>query len=185
LTSPSSARGLYVHFPICLSVCPYCDFVVAGGSAARGPASLVAAFVDALATEIELRGRAGPLDTVYIGGGTPSLMSAVQVDRLLTRVDLHFGIATGAEVTIEANPGEAQRGDLGGFHAAGVNRLSIGAQSFEPGELRRLGRSHGPRDIVETMTAARAAGFDNVNVDLMFAIPGQSLESWRRRSARR
>ena len=165
MATTSDGRGtavapvaLYVHFPFCLSICPYCDFVVYGGRAARGPDNQVARFVDALVTEIELRGRAAPLGSVYLGGGTPSLLAARDVDRILRAVDAAFGIADGAEITIEVNPGPADRGDLAGFAAAGVNRVSIGVQSADTGELARLGRRHSAADVATTLTQARAAG---------------------------
>ena len=175
--------ALYIHVPFCLSICPYCDFVVFGGAAARGPTNRIAATVDALATEIELRAPdqpAGRLRSVYLGGGTPSLLCAAQVEALLTAADRAFGIADGAEITIECNPGPADRGDPAGFRAAGVNRLSVGAQSFDAGELRTLGRRHSPRDVHQTVAAARRAGFDNVSLDLLYDVPGQTLDSWRR-----
>lgn len=173
--------ALYVHFPFCLSVCPYCDFVVFAGKAARGPANRIAATVDALATEIRLRAPThptSPLHSVYLGGGTPSLLSAAQVARLLEDVDRAFGVAADAEITIECNPGPADRGDLAGFRAAGANRLSIGAQSLDPQELRALGRRHTPADIATTVAEARAAGFDNLSLDLLYDVPGQTRESW-------
>jgi oxygen-independent coproporphyrinogen III oxidase len=175
--------ALYVHFPLCLSVCPYCDFVVAGGSAARGPRSLLDRFADALVREVELRRADRPGDglrSVYLGGGTPSLMSAAQVGRLLETVDRCFGLAGDAEVTLEANPGPDERGDLAAMRAAGVNRLSIGAQSLVVEELRRLGRRHSPSDVAATVTEARAAGFDNISLDLLYDIPGQTLGAWER-----
>ena len=173
--------ALYVHFPFCLSICPYCDFVVYAGSAARGQASRVDATVDALLAEIRLRAPDRPtaLGSVYFGGGTPSLMSAAQVGGLLAAIDRTFGIAADAEITLEANPAPADRGDLAGFRAAGVNRLSIGAQSLDEIELRRLGRRHEPADVAETLRAARAAGFDNDSLDLLDDVPGQTLASWR------
>ncbi|MEX2546764.1 MAG: radical SAM family heme chaperone HemW [Chloroflexota bacterium] len=173
--------GLYVHFPFCLSVCPYCDFVVYAGSAAKGPENRIDAFVEALVAEIGLRASEtrSPLCSVYLGGGTPSLMSAAQVARVLSAVDGAFGIADDAEITIEANPGPAERGDLPGFRAAGVNRLSIGAQSFDPIELGRLGRRHAGADIADTVSAARGAGFDNISLDLLYDVPGQTPDSWR------
>ncbi|MBA2275502.1 MAG: radical SAM family heme chaperone HemW [Chloroflexi bacterium] len=179
--------ALYVHVPFCLSLCPYCDFVVYSGRAARGPASRIDAFVEALLVELELRpdgiearfGAARPaLASVYLGGGTPSLLSAAVIGRLLERVDRRFGIASGAEVTIEANPGPADRGDLAGFRAAGVNRLSLGVQSLDPAELKRLGRRHDAIDVSEAMAAARAAGFDDVSLDLLYDIPDQTPASW-------
>jgi len=171
--------ALYVHFPFCLSICPYCDFVVYAGRAARGPASQIDRLVEALLTEIELRARSSSLASVYIGGGTPSLMSPGQLERLLVAVDDAFGIASGAEVTLEANPGPADRGDLAGLHAAGATRLSIGTQSFAPAELRRLGRRHSAADAAETVALARTAGFASVSLDLLYDVPGQTLGSWR------
>ena len=176
----SSARpvSLYVHFPFCLSVCPYCDFVVYGGRSARGPGNQIEAFVDAVVAEIGMRAVDASLATVYLGGGTPSLMSPGQVAHVLGAIDRGFGIAAGAEVTIEANPGAGERGDLAGFRSAGVNRLSIGAQSFDAGELSRLGRRHSPADIGATVADARAAGFDNISLDLLYNVPGQTVDSW-------
>jgi putative oxygen-independent coproporphyrinogen III oxidase len=171
--------ALYVHFPFCLSICPYCDFVVYGGRAARGPENRIDALVDALIVEIGLRGTGGPLASVYLGGGTPSLMSAEQVGRILHAADRAFGIREDAEITIEVNPGPTERGDLAGFCAAGVNRLSVGAQSLAPAELKRLGRRHSPADIGETVRFARLAGFDNISLDLLYDVPGQTVASWR------
>ena len=171
--------ALYIHFPLCLSVCPYCDFVVYGGRAARGPDNRVADLVEALVAEIGLRGRAARLGSVYMGGGTPSLMSPDQVARLLRAADDAFGIAAGAEVTLEVNPGPADRGDIAGFAAAGVNRISIGAQSLVPAELRRLGRRHSPGDVAQTVALARAAGVPSVSVDLLYDVPGQTIAAWR------
>lgn len=183
-------EGLYVHFPFCLSICPYCDFVVVAGAAARGPRERISELLDAELREIELRAAdagAGqgldarpPLGSVFLGGGTPSLMRPQQVDRLLTRVRELFGIAADAEVTLEADPGPEEIGDLAGFRTAGVDRLSIGAQSLDATELRRLGRRHSPADIAAAVRAARAAGFRSVSLDLLTDVPGQTLESWRR-----
>lgn len=184
--------GLYVHFPFCLSVCPYCDFVVYAGRAARGPENRIDAFVDGVVVEIglrarlalhariALRARAAPLASVYLGGGTPSLMSVGQVARILSAIDRGFGIADDAELTIEVNPGPEERGDLHGFRALGINRLSIGAQSFEASELRALGRRHSPADIAETVVAARRAGFDNLSLDLLYDVPRQTTGIWHR-----
>lgn len=172
--------ALYVHFPFCVSVCPYCDFVVYGGKDARGPQNRIADLVDALAVEIGLRAVPGAnLGSVYFGGGTPSLMSAAQVERLLAAADAAFGLQPDAEITIEANPGGGERGDLAGFRAAGVNRLSVGAQSFNATELKRLGRRHAPADISATVRAARQAGLANISLDLLYDVPGQTIASWR------
>lgn len=172
--------ALYLHFPFCLSICPYCDFVVYGGRPARGPGNQIEAFVDAVVVEIGKRSVDARLGSVYLGGGTPSLMSAGQIQRLLAAIESGFGIAAGAEVTIEANPGSGERGDVAGFRAAGVNRISIGAQSFDPAELHRLGRRHSPADIADTVAVARSAGFDNMSLDLLYDVPGQTVGSWRR-----
>ncbi len=173
--------ALYIHFPFCLSVCPYCDFVVYAGRSARGPENRIDAFVDALIVEIGLRGVSvtNGLRSVYLGGGTPSLMTAAQVARLLDAVSRAFGIAHDAEITIEVNPGPDERGDLVGFRAEGINRMSIGAQSFVADELKRLGRRHTAADIRATVAAARKAGFDNISLDLLYDVPGQTADSWR------
>jgi oxygen-independent coproporphyrinogen-3 oxidase len=162
-------------------VCPYCDFVVYAGSAARGPSNRIGAFVDAVVAEIGLR--AAPTSTalrsVYLGGGTPSLMSAAQVARVLDAANRAFGITADAEITLEVNPGATEHGDLGGFRACGVNRVSIGAQSFDDAELKRLGRRHTAADIRATAASARAAGFDNLCLDLLYDVPEQTIDSWR------
>jgi oxygen-independent coproporphyrinogen-3 oxidase len=172
--------ALYVHFPFCVSVCPYCDFVVYSGKQARGPQNRVAELVDALEVEIGLRAIPGSsLGSIYFGGGTPSLMSPAQVERLLAAADAAFDLSSEAEITIEANPGGGERGDLAGFRASGVNRLSVGAQSFDAAELKRLGRRHAPGDITDTFHLARKAGFANISLDLLYDVPGQTIESWR------
>ncbi len=186
--------ALYAHIPFCVSLCPYCDFVVNAGAAARGPRARVDAYVAALLAEVDLRadaldarwgppegaaeGRRQPLATVYLGGGTPSLLSAGAVAAILGRIRARFGLAPGAEVTLEANPGPDERGDLAGFVAAGVTRLSIGAQSLVPSELRRLGRRHAPGDVGATVAEARAAGIGSVSLDLLYDVPGQTAASW-------
>ncbi len=178
--------ALYIHIPFCLSVCPYCDFVVYGGAAARGAGSRIPAFLQALQAELDLRADAldarwparNPLDTVYLGGGTPSLLSAGAVADLLGHVERRFGIAAGAEITLEANPGTEDRGDVAGFAAAGVNRISFGVQSLDASELRTLGRRHRPDDVSSAVTAARRGGIASINLDLLYDIPGGSLDRW-------
>jgi len=200
---PLPAEGLYVHIPFCISRCPYCDFVVVSGAQARGPRARVDALIEALLVELALRtvsdgpsaepvgarpSGSGPswagvagvaLGSVYLGGGTPSLLSAAQVGRFLETVDRRLGIASGAEVTLEVNPGPDERGDLAGFRAAGVTRLSIGAQSLSDAELRRLGRRHAAADVVATVAEAHRAGFVSLSLDLLTDLPGQSLADWR------
>jgi oxygen-independent coproporphyrinogen-3 oxidase len=176
-----------VHVPFCVSLCPYCDFVVYAGAATRGPGSRVTAFTGALLTELSLRADAldaafgpdrAPLRTVYLGGGTPTLLPTSSIASILDVVQARFGIADGAEVTIEANPGSDERGIARELVAAGVNRISLGAQSFDGAVLRRLGRRHGPADVVEAVREAREAGIGSISIDLLYDVPGQSLETW-------
>ncbi len=179
--------ALYVHIPFCISLCPYCDFVVYAGAAARGPAARVDAFVHALLAELDLRADAAdaafgpdrpPLRTVYLGGGTPTLLSAASVAAILDAARRRFGVAPGAEVTIEANPGPDERGDLAALAAAGVNRLSLGAQAMDAPSLRRLGRRHRPADVADAVARARAAGIGSVSLDLLYDTPGQTVAAW-------
>jgi coproporphyrinogen III oxidase-like Fe-S oxidoreductase len=183
--------ALYVHFPFCVSHCPYCDFVVVAGNEARGPANRIAAFASAVETELELRADAlaerwggiadrPPLDSLYLGGGTPSLLPAETLAHLIDVVRRRFGLAADAELTLEVNPGADERGDAHAQRAAGVTRVSIGAQSFGPGELRALGRRHSPEDVAATVAAARAAGIGSISLDLLYDVPGQTLASWSR-----
>jgi putative oxygen-independent coproporphyrinogen III oxidase len=185
--------ALYIHVPFCRSLCPYCDFVVVAGAEAVGPRSRVAPYLRALAAEIDLRadvldawfGTAAatladrsPLDSVYLGGGTPSLLPADAVAAIMEQVRSRFGLASDAEVTLEANPGPDDRGNLAALARAGVNRLSVGAQSLVARELRELGRRHRPADVRETVQAAREAGIGQVSLDLLYDVPGQSLATW-------
>lgn len=179
--------ALYVHVPFCVSLCPYCDFVVYAGAAARGPTARLDAFLLALRAELELRADAldeshgatrPPLETVYLGGGTPSLLPADAVASVLDHIAARFGMAADAEVTIEANPGPDERGDAAALRRAGVNRLSLGAQSLADRELRRLGRRHRAQDVGAAITAARDGGIDSVSLDLLYDIPDGSIGSW-------
>ncbi len=184
---PRPSVALYVHVPFCVSLCPYCDFVVYAGTAARGPASRMDAFTAALLTEITLRADAAdaafgreraPLRSVYLGGGTPTLLASTSLASILDLVRSRFGIAGGAEVTVESNPGPDERGAAADLVAAGVNRLSLGAQAFDTGLLRRLGRRHRTEDVGAAVREAREAGIGSISVDLLYDVPGQSLEAW-------
>jgi oxygen-independent coproporphyrinogen-3 oxidase len=184
---PAPPAGLYVHLPFCVAHCPYCDFVVYAGAAARGPRARTERLYGAVDRELELRAdaldeRFGParpeLRTLYFGGGTPSLASGEWLDRLMATIRRRFGLASDAEVTLEANPGPDERGDLAAFAAAGVNRVSFGAQSLNVGELRHLGRRHSPADVAAAVAEARAAGIGSVNLDLLYDVPGQTIDSW-------
>jgi len=179
--------SLYIHVPFCVSLCPYCDFVVVAGAAARGPRSRIEAFVEALDRELRLRADAldarwgvarPPLVTLYFGGGTPTLLPPAAIDRLLATIRDRYAIALDAEITFEANPGPAERGDASHLAAAGVTRLSIGAQSFDRAELPAIGRRHRPEDVVATVAAAREAGIPSISLDLLYDIPGGTLEAW-------
>jgi oxygen-independent coproporphyrinogen-3 oxidase len=147
----------------------------------------VDAFTEALLAEIALRADAAdaafgreraPLRSVYVGGGTPTLLASASLASILDLIRLRFGIADGAEVTMESNPGPDERGTAAGLVAAGVNRLSLGAQAFDAGLLRRLGRRHRPDDVGAAVREARWAGIGSVSVDLLYDVPGQSLEAW-------
>jgi coproporphyrinogen III oxidase-like Fe-S oxidoreductase len=160
---------------------------VYAGAAARGPASRVDAFTVALLAEIALRADAAdatfgcdrePLRSVYLGGGTPTLLASPSLGSILDVVRSRFGIAAGAEVTVESNPGPDERGTAAELAAVGVNRLSLGAQAFDAGLLRRLGRRHRPEHIGAAVREAREAGIGSVSVDLLYDVPGQSLETW-------
>ncbi len=164
--------ALYVHVPWCVRKCPYCDF---NSHEARGDVP-EDAYVDALLADLEFAlpavwGRR--VGSVFVGGGTPSLFSAAAIDRLLAGIRARVPVAPGAEVTLEANPGTFERRKFAGYFAAGVNRLSLGIQSFDGAQLQALGRVH---DADEARRAAEAALtiFDNVNLDLMYALPGQT-----------
>ena len=169
--------ALYVHVPWCRHVCPYCDFNVYA-SATIPEADDVAAYraeLAAWAARREFRGRR--IDTVHLGGGTPSLLSPDAVGALLDAAR-QAGVRDDAEVTLEANPGTLSPSGLAGYRRAGVTRLSLGAQSFQPALLRTLGRDHASDETRAAVAMARAAGFENVGLDLIFAVPGQSLEAW-------
>ena len=183
---PRPPVALYIHIPFCVSICPYCDFVVYAGGAARGPRNRVELFVAALMRELELRadtldrrfGPRPPLASVYLGGGTPSLLSTQTMNAILAVVARRFGLEPGAEVTVECNPGPDERGDARAMRDAGVTRLSIGAQSLDPTQLARLGRRHAPEDVAAAVEEARAGGIGSVSVDLLYDLPGPSLGDW-------
>jgi putative oxygen-independent coproporphyrinogen III oxidase len=164
--------ALYVHIPWCVRKCPYCDF----NSHERAGALPEDAYVDALIADLEgllpsVWGRR--VSSVFIGGGTPSLFSVGAIDRLLSAVRARLVLEPDAEVTLEANPGTAEAGRFRGYRDAGVNRLSIGVQSFDDAMLRRLGRIHDGNEARRAIEMAREA-FDNVNLDLMYGLPGQT-----------
>lgn len=174
LFSPISL-ALYIHIPWCVRKCPYCDF---NSHEAHGPLP-ESAYVDALLMDLEqdlprVWGRR--IDSLFIGGGTPSLFSAEALDRLLSGVRARLPLRPDLEITLEANPGAVERSRFAEFRAAGVNRLSIGVQSFNDAQLQQLGRIHDRRAAFAAAEAAHAAGLDNFNLDLMFGLPGQTVD---------
>jgi len=167
--------ALYVHIPWCLRKCPYCDF----NSHEVRDVVPEQAYISALLADLEqelpaIWGRT--IESVFIGGGTPSLMSPESIARLLGGIRARLKLKPGAEITLEANPGTVDRMKFDGFREAGVNRLSIGIQSFQPALLKRIGRIHDENEAIAAFEAARQAGFDNINLDLMFALPGQDID---------
>ena len=176
----SEPFALYVHVPWCRHVCPYCDFNVYARAEPpeRDYTATLLAELSAHARDGTWQGR--PAKSVYLGGGTPSLFSPGAIARVLDGVERLFGIVAGAEVTLEANPGTVTGETLRGHRAAGVNRLSLGAQSFNPAHLRTLGRDHGADDIATAVEAAARAGIANVSLDLIYATPGATVDDWQR-----
>ena len=168
--------GLYIHIPFCTQACPYCDFsfeLLKDGRVDR--------LLAALETEAERRGREPPwpdriVDTVFLGGGTPTCLTDRQLDRVFRMIHDSFQVDPDAEITVEANPETVRTSKLQRLRELGVNRLSIGVQSFSDEILRRLGRSHTADQAVRAIVLARESGFENVNLDLMFGVPGQAAD---------
>ena len=170
-----TAAGLYVHIPFCSSRCSYCDF--ATGLYQR---ELAEGYVRALVREICASSYAGQLvDTIYFGGGTPSLLDAAQLDRILAALFQQFVVEDMAEITLEINPGSVTCEKLREFRQLGVNRASFGAQTFDDAELAKLGRSHTAADALTTFSDLRNAGFANVSFDLIAGLPGQTFDRWQ------
>jgi oxygen-independent coproporphyrinogen-3 oxidase len=174
-----TAAGIYVHIPFCSSRCSYCDFATGIYQSA-----LAEAYVDAVVYEIKKSFYAGRhVDTIFFGGGTPSLLSSTQLDRMLSALHERFAIEQTAEITLEINPGSVTPEGLREFRRLGINRASFGAQTFDDGELAKLGRSHTAADTLKTFAHLRDAGFENVSFDLIAGLPGQTLERWQQNVA--
>lgn len=176
----TEGRGLYVHVPFCSRKCFYCDF-----NSYSLDKSAVEAYLTALDREIglyqeRLADSGVVFDTLFIGGGTPTALSGKDLSSLIRRLLTAFPFKEGAEVTCEANPGSTNSDKFAAMREAGVNRLSIGVQSFDDALLLLLGRQHTAEEAIESFQEARRAGFDNINLDLMFALPGQSFEQWEK-----
>jgi oxygen-independent coproporphyrinogen III oxidase len=174
--------ALYLHIPFCHTRCYYCDFnTYAGILPLREP------YVRALLTEIELAGQLAQLSngtrrrsrTIFFGGGTPSLLTVEQIKRLLGACREFFAVDEKAEITLEANPGTLDLEQLTGLHTVGINRLSLGAQSFDAELLHTLGRIHTPIEVEQAVRNARLAGFRSINLDFMFGLPGQTMQQWK------
>ena len=167
--------SLYIHFPWCVQKCPYCDF----NSHAVKDGVPEQAYIKALVRDLEnhlpdIWGRS--ISSIFMGGGTPSLFSPEAMDQLMVALRERLNLKPGIEVTMEANPGTVERGKFAEFRAVGINRLSIGIQSFNEYHLQRLGRIHNRKDAIRAAELAHDAGFDNFNLDLMFGLPQQSIE---------
>jgi len=167
-------RALYIHIPFCTNKCHYCDFT---SYVLRGQP--VDQYLDALEREMELTVRQLPperIDTVFVGGGTPTVLTPPQMERFLASVKAYFPLADDVEFSMEANPGTTDADKLGAMRAGGVNRISFGVQSFDNALLERIGRIHNVDDVYRSLDNARKAGFSNMSIDLMFGLPNQSLE---------
>lgn len=170
---PGLPTSLYVHVPWCERKCPYCDF----NSHASPTVPDYAAYVDALLADLDHECRSGPapvIDSVFVGGGTPSLMPGRELGRLLDGIAARTTLSAGAEITVEANPGSAEAARFADYRAAGVNRLSLGIQSLDDASLASLGRIHDAGAARAAFAKASAAGFDNINLDIMYGLPGQA-----------
>ncbi len=165
--------GLYIHIPFCLSKCHYCDFY------SSTSISAIPGFLGALCQEMKMvGGRFGSFDTVYIGGGTPSLLSPRELENILASVRENFHLISDPEITIETNPADLNRSFLESIRRSGINRINVGVQSFDEDVLRFLGRRHSVKQAFSAVEASRKTGFDNVGLDLIYGVPGQDIDSW-------
>lgn len=170
------AAGVYLHIPFCKSRCSYCDFatdVYRSGGAVQG-------YVNALCSEIAEAGTGVLADTVYLGGGTPSMLEPQQVAQILDTVRQIFEVTTDAEITMEMNPATVTAETLAAYRELGIDRASFGVQTFNDRDLKLLARGHNAKDVRETFQMLRAAGFENVSFDLIAGLPGQALDDWKR-----
>jgi oxygen-independent coproporphyrinogen-3 oxidase len=171
----SKNPGLYLHIPFCLTRCSYCSFY------SQTDVSLIPDFIEALGKEMEMAGAgfSSPFDTVYIGGGTPSVLSPRQIEKILAGIEKSFRLCRETEFTLEANPGDLGLSFLRPLKNLGIHRLNLGVQSFDSQTLDFLGRRHTAEEAVNAVDAAREAGFDRIGLDLIYGVPGQSLGLWR------
>ncbi|MHA7877316.1 MAG: radical SAM family heme chaperone HemW [Bacteroidota bacterium] len=168
--------GIYIHIPFCKQACHYCDFHFSTNTRLQGP------MLQAIAKELYIRRTymgGAQVKSIYLGGGTPSLLTPNALETLLTQIDQHFSLNSIMEVTLEANPDDITLAQLQSLRALGINRLSIGIQSFEDSVLRYLNRAHDSKKAIASVEIARKAGFENLSIDLMYAIPGTRKETWK------
>ncbi len=170
----SDIKAIYIHVPFCRRRCKYCSFI-----SYQSRESDIPAYIDAVKNEFSLRSGNSIINTVYFGGGTPSLLAAPQISSLTSAMKDNFNLANDCEITMEANPGTIDLNYLSEVKAAGINRLSIGIQSFNDEELSMLGRIHTAKDALNAIKDAREAAFDNLNIDLIYGLPGQSVDNWK------
>ena len=165
--------GLYLHIPFCRTKCPYCPFY------SETNLSLVADFLKALFQEMEMtRDQFHPLDTIYLGGGTPSVLSSHQIQAILERIRHNFQLTADVEITLEANPADLDSSYLQSLRQSGVHRLNVGIQSFDAETLIFLGRRHSAEQAISSIVTAQEAGFDHIGIDLIYGAPKQGMESW-------
>ncbi|MBS0014297.1 MAG: radical SAM family heme chaperone HemW [Desulfobacterales bacterium] len=171
------ARGLYIHVPFCVRKCRYCDFY------SISDLSAVDAYLTALIAEMQMRTAAlkdAVFDTIYLGGGTPSVLGPGRTGRILEAAAKHFHILPGAEITLEANPGTLTAQSLAQYRSAGVNRINVGVQSFDDANLLFLGRIHCARQSADALRAAEKTGFSDIGMDLIYGLPGQGRNAWQK-----
>lgn len=177
MTNNAESMGIYIHIPFCLHKCNYCDFY----SRAVNDPDLMERYTRSVINELRLRRNeiSRSFSTIYLGGGTPSLLKPVQIEKILAAVFAYYQARDEAEISMEINPATVNLQDLKDLRSAGVNRISIGVQSFSDTELKILGRMHSGRDAATVLNDVTQAGFDNFNLDLIYGLPGQTMSAWR------
>lgn len=179
MTKYNLAPAMYIHIPFCIKKCDYCDFY----SVSRFDTYLLDSYTQSVIEEIKERSEnftGGKLETIFFGGGTPSLLSGLQLTNIMDTIARYYPLDKNIEVSLEANPATLDEKKLASLKEAGINRLSLGVQSFSDPELKQLGRIHGKREIMDTIDLIIKKGIDNYNIDLIYGIPGQTQQSWMR-----
>ncbi|NBH60079.1 radical SAM family heme chaperone HemW [Anaerotruncus sp. 80] len=172
--------GIYIHIPFCLQKCLYCGFYSSGGSSLAQQEAYIEELLEDIKAYGEVYGQKYLVDTVFFGGGTPSILPASLIGKVMDQLRQCFFLDKEVEITIESNPKTLTKEKLLAYRSFGINRLSIGIQSFDDGILKNLGRAHDSSDAVLSFQMARQCGFDNINLDLMFAVPGHTMEIWEK-----